>query len=205
MEIAGTIQQLQAVPNPAVDMLITGIGVTATTYSITKAIAVNRPDFILQAGIGGCLEEGLMLTTVVAIANETIGDIGVHESSGFQSLFDMKLLQKDTPPWKDGKLANSLPGLKDVGLAVVDGVTVNEICTNTERINYYRLKLNARVESMEGAALHYVALMENIPFLQIRSLSNFAGERDKTRWMMPGAIASLNLEIQRIFSTILSV
>jgi futalosine hydrolase len=58
--------------------------------------------------------------------------------------------------------------------------------------------LGADIESMEGAALHYVALLENIPFLQIRSLSNFAGERDKSKWEMNKAISCLNLELQRI-------
>ncbi len=48
------------------------------------------------------------------------------------------------------------------------------------------------VESMEGAALHYVCLMENIPFLQIRTVSNLMGERDKTRWKIKEAIKSLN-------------
>ena len=48
------------------------------------------------------------------------------------------------------------------------------------------------VESMEGAALHYVCLMEKIPFLQIRSISNLIGERDKTRWKIKEAMKSLN-------------
>ena len=48
------------------------------------------------------------------------------------------------------------------------------------------------VESMEGAALHYVCLMEKIPFLQIRSVSNVTGDRDKTRWKLKEAGKNLN-------------
>jgi futalosine hydrolase len=51
---------------------------------------------------------------------------------------------------------------------------------------------------MEGAALHYIGLLEKIPFLQIRSLSNFIGERNKAKWKMKEAIAALNRELQRI-------
>ena len=80
----------------------------------------------------------------------------------------------------------------------MDGVTVHEISTNPERINYYRDQLGAQVESMEGAALHYVALLEQIPFLQLRCLSNFAGERDKNKWVMSAAINILNQDLQRI-------
>ena len=84
-------------------------------------------------------------------------------------------------------------------MTIVNAVTVNEISTDEKRIEFYRNSLGADIESMEGAALHYVALSENIPFLQMRSLSNFVGERDKNKWVMDIAIANLNLELQRIF------
>jgi futalosine hydrolase len=31
---------------------------------------------------------------------------------------------------------------------------------------------------MEGAALHFVCLQEDISFIQLRAISNFVGERD---------------------------
>ena len=51
---------------------------------------------------------------------------------------------------------------------------------------------------MEGAALHYVCLSEKIPFLQLRSVSNYVGERDKNKWAVREAIANLNIELQKI-------
>jgi futalosine hydrolase len=48
---------------------------------------------------------------------------------------------------------------------------------------------------MEGAALHYVGLQENIAFLQLRSVSNAIGVRDKTRWNIPLAIGRLNEQL----------
>ena len=86
---------------------------------------------------------------------------------------------------------------------VVNGVTVNEISTQTTRIHYYRDQLQSQVETMEGAALHYVALQENIPFLQVRSLSNYVGERDKSKWQLDSAITQLNLELERILSKLI--
>jgi len=49
-----------------------------------------------------------------------------------------------------------------------------------------------------------VALQEKIPFLQMRSLSNFVGERDKSKWVMQIAIANLNIELQRIITKFLN-
>jgi futalosine hydrolase len=45
---------------------------------------------------------------------------------------------------------------------------------------------------MEGACLHYVGRTANIPFLQIRAISNYVGERDKSKWQIKEAIAALN-------------
>lgn len=203
-EIQPTIDFIRNEKISGVKILISGVGMTATTFSLTKAIYSERPDFILQAGVGGCLDEKLPLSKIVLVENENIGDLGVEENGKFKNLFELNLLQKNAFPWKDGKLSNNVDALKKTGLTVVDGVTVNEISTNKGRSDYYKNELNASVESMEGAALHYVALQEKIPFLQMRSLSNFVGERDKSKWVMQVAIASLNMELQRVLTKFLS-
>ena len=95
--------------------------------------------------------------------------------------------------------------LKKTGLTIVDGVTINEITTSAERINFYKEQLKANVETMEGAALHYVCLCEKIPFLQIRGVSNYVGERNKNKWTLREAIANLNIELQTILIKLFSM
>jgi futalosine hydrolase len=101
-------------------------------------------------------------------------------------------------PWTNGRLCNNISVLQKIGLTIVDGVTINEITTHPERIRFYKEALRANIETMEGAALHYVALCEKIPFLQLRAISNYVGERDKNKWALREAIANLNMELQRI-------
>jgi futalosine hydrolase len=45
---------------------------------------------------------------------------------------------------------------------------------------------------MEGASLHYVGRETGIPFIQIRSISNYVGERDKSKWLLKESIEGLN-------------
>jgi len=182
--------------------LITGIGLAAAAYEITKAVYIQKPRLLIQAGIAGSLDNRFPLKEVVVVKNDTIGDIGVEENGRFNSLFDLQLNGRDAFPWTKGQLCNRSEILNQLNLSTVNSVTVNEISTNKKRIQYYKKNLNASIESMEGAALHYVGLMENIPFLQIRSLSNFVGERDKNKWQIKEAISNLNLELQRIISKI---
>jgi futalosine hydrolase len=61
-----------------------------------------------------------------------------------------------------------------------------------EQIGILQGKYQADIESMEGAALHFVCLQEGIPFLQIRGISNFVGERNKAKWDLKSAIENSN-------------
>jgi futalosine hydrolase len=85
--------------------------------------------------------------------------------------------------------------LQQYNLPLVKSVTINEISTRPARIQQLQQKYQPVVESMEGAAFHYVALVEKIPFIQLRAVSNMVGERDKTKWKMKDAIAILNKQL----------
>ncbi|HKZ66746.1 MAG TPA: hypothetical protein VJ111_10340, partial [Chitinophagaceae bacterium] len=184
------------------DILITGIGLTATTYSITKQIQIRRPDIIIQAGIGGCFNQDLVLGSVVAIKQEAIGDQAVIEKGKLKTLFDLNLLTNNQFPFSKGWLINKSDVLKRIKLRKVKGITINEITTSKKKIKLYQDIFDPVIESLEGAALHYICLMEKIQFLQIRSASNYIGERNKKNWNMKDSIGNLNKEIIRLLKTI---
>jgi futalosine hydrolase len=172
--------------------LITGVGAINTTWSIMKQIDCDRPALIIQAGIAGCLTDR-PAGEVLAVGEDQFSDQGVWEEGRFKSIFDMKLADGDTFPFTGGRMVNPHRQLLALtGLSPVGALTVNEITTNPERISWYQQNTTAIVESMEGGALHYVALQEAVPFLQLRSVSNAVGVRDKTKWNIKLAIARLN-------------
>lgn len=171
-------------------LLISGIGQLQTTYALLNRIRLERPGLIIQAGIGGAETEE-EIGNVYVIGSEQIMDLGVLEKKGFTHVFEMDLENPGHFPFHDGKLKNPYQFLmKWTGLPVKDGVTVNEI--KSFDTGYFQRNSFPVVESMEGAALHYVCLMEKIPFLQIRSISNQAGERNKDRWKIKEALKNLH-------------
>ena len=183
----------------SIQFLITGVGLTPTTYQLTKYLATNKPAAMIQAGIGGGFTDKYELCQTLAIKSEALGDVGVMEGDEFKNIFNLNLVSENEAPWHGGKLFNPYIELqKQSDLPRVDAVSVNEVTTNAARIQYYQNTLGVAVESMEGAAFHYVCLMENIPFLQLRTLSNFIGERNKAKWKLKDSIHCLNKELQRI-------
>lgn len=200
-EIQPTIDYLNQNKIQDVEVLITGVGLTTATYSLTKKIISNRPHLVIQAGIAGSFDETIQLGETVAVQTEMFGDFGVMEEGSFKSVFDLRLINKDEKPWSNGTLVNKNDALLSfTGLPVVNAVTVQEITTDEDRNRYYKNSLGAQVETMEGAALHYVALTENVHFLQLRSVSNFVGERNKKNWDIQKAIAGLNKELLQIIT-----
>lgn len=181
--------------NLHIDILITGIGLTATTYSLTKQLQIKRPDVIIQAGVGGCFDTTIPLGSVLVIKQDAIADQSVIESDKLKTLFDLKLVPQNKHPFSNGWLMNKSELLKKTKLQKVKGVSVNEITTSKQKIRFYKETFDPIVESMEGAALHYVCLMEKIPFLQIRSVSNYIAERNKKNWNMKESIINLNNEL----------
>src|SRR5664279_4437068 len=143
------------------ELLISGIGQLQTTYSLLKKIRQDAPDLIVQAGIGGAnsFED---IGKVYAINNESMADLGAMEKNQFKSVFELGLQSPEHFPFIRGKLPNPYISLLELtNLPQSDGITVNEI-RETESSAAQRNEIPI-VESMEGAAPHYVCLMERIP------------------------------------------
>ena len=178
-----------------IDVLITGIGLTSTTYHLLKQIQLKRPGLIIQAGIAGCFDKKISLGKVVVVEKETIADQMVIESKKLKTIFDLELAAHDLFPYTNGWLENKNEILNKLKLQKVTSISINEITTAEEKIKLYKKKFDPLIETMEGAALHYVCLMEKVPFIQLRSISNYIAERDKKKWKMKKAIKNLNNEL----------
>jgi futalosine hydrolase len=185
-------------------VITTGVGTLSAAYALMHSLASRRPDLVIMAGIAGCFT-GKRAGELVVIREELLGDLGVWEEHRFRTLADLGLQERDTPPFSDGWLVNPYSKLLAfTGLGQVRGVTVNEVSTDPARIRWLQQNMGPVVESMEGAALHYIGLRENIPFVQIRSVSNEVGVRDKARWGIATALDTLNTMLIDLFNRLAS-
>lgn len=170
-----------------------GVGMLASAVSLTRLVSEEKPDLIIQAGIAGCFDPDISLGKVVVVKEEILGDVGVEEDGKWKDLFDLKLEKSNYHPFEKRKLPNPwLSTYNLLKLPELTGITVNQISTQPTRIEQLKKKYGAAVESMEGAALHFICREANIPFIQIRAISNYVGERNKAHWKMKEAIEALN-------------
>ena len=184
---------------PDAAFLITGVGAPIAIYRLTQRLIEQKHDAVFQVGIAGTYVSSLALGDAVVVERDCFADLGVHEGKDFVSLFDMGFASPDEYPFLEGWLVNRgvndfLPLPSIVSAATVNTLTTNKLPQLSSAIN------NAvSIESMEGACLHYVALQQRIPFLQIRGISNSVGERDKELWKIEEAVMSSNRLLMEVY------
>ncbi len=200
--VAATQMELAPVLNkdlPAnIKTCVTGIGTVATTYNLLLFIQNEKPDFLIQAGIAGCFNKKVPLSSFYVIEKDCFADLGVMDNNEWIDMFDLGLIGKDSNPYEDSWLINKTKTSIFKNENRATGITVNEITTAASKNNSWLNKYEATLESLEGAAFHYVCLMQGIPFLQVRTVSNYVGERDKNNWEIEKAILHLNKKLHDV-------
>ena len=132
---------------------------------------------------------------------DAFGDLGMEEKGTFTTVFDAGFAGKNHFPFTDGWLINPHSLLNNSALPVVKSVTINKVSDSNIQKEQLIKTFSPQTETMEGAALHYVCLQQQIPFLQIRSISNEVGERDKSKWQIKQAVENLNTELIKLLNT----
>jgi futalosine hydrolase len=184
--------------NIPADILITGIGIPATIFHLTKKLFEKKYDLAIQAGIAGSFNHLFKLSEVVAVKEEAFADLGIEEKGRFYSLFEKGFIDKNEFPFENGWLKNEYAFVEKINLLFAKGITVNKIGDDILQNKMIKENFLADVESMEGAAFHYVCLHQKINFLQLRSISNYVGERDRSKWELHNAIESLSTQLLKI-------
>ena len=186
----------------SIDILITGVGIAPVIFYLTKKIFENKYDFIIQAGIAGSFTDRFDLGQTVIVKEDTFADVGIEENGKFQTLFETGFTDKNEFPYTNGWLINKNSLFQKNDLRVAKGITVNKVTESGLQNKLNKEKFFADIESMEGAAFHYVCLQKEINFLQLRSISNRVGERNKSKWKIKEAVENLNKELIKIIDNL---
>ncbi|MCW3120562.1 MAG: futalosine hydrolase [Flavipsychrobacter sp.] len=185
--------QNNPVQGKKVDMLVTGVGMLATGYALTKHLQRHTYDLVIQAGVGGSFDRSIALGSVLFVTSDLYGDLGAEDHDNYIDIFELGLAEKNAHPHTEGRLVTPMHPIHDkIVLPYVNGLTINTVSGNERTIKLRAEKYGCAVESMEGAAFHYVCLHEGVTFAQVRSISNYVIPRDKSKWQMKDAIINLN-------------
>ena len=196
-----------------VEFRLTGIGAVQACHCVTRevvaAAAAGDPyNLVVNLGIAGSYDlKAFPIGSAAVISREHFADLGFGSEEGFSDLFQYGILEKDDFPYTKGALARQLlpyPHIEKVleKYGAGAGVTVQCVTGTQARCNEIVAMYDPQIESMEGAGVYYAALMEKVPFFELRTVSNAVGERDTSKWESKAALDTLEECCREIFSVI---
>jgi futalosine hydrolase len=207
MWLSENFSQLQesyfARENLQVKLLVTGVGMAYTGICLGQALACDKFDLAINAGVAGAFDSAVPLGEVFNVISEQFGDLGVEEADGrFTDVHQLGLIDPHRAPFFDGKLLN-LKGAEFDFLPTCKGLTVNRVHGYLPSIEAVRSKYGADVESMEGAAFFLACLSADVPFLEIRAISNHVEPRNRENWNLTLAIENLNQTLISVVNSLI--
>ncbi|HMR19054.1 MAG TPA: futalosine hydrolase [Sphingobacterium sp.] len=165
--------------------LITGVGMVATTYSLTRTLVKASFPYILNVGIAGSFVKDMEVGSLIEVRRDTFSELGAEDHDDFRSIEELGF---GISSWEN----IPVDGV-ETGLRQAQSISVNAVHGNVNSITQLLQRHpDVHAESMEGAAVFYVCTAENIPCLQVRAISNYVEARDKNMWNIPLAVQNLN-------------
>ena len=196
-ELEASLFLRSALPN--VDVAVTGVGVPSTIYQLQKILLNNNHALVIQAGICGSFYlDKLPIGASCLVEKDVFADLGIIVNKSFLSINELGFSHKDEANFKDGWLTNESNISHEIDLPKCSAITINTIVENNEQSMLFIKKYAPQIETMEGAALHYVCLLQQVDFLQLRTVSNEVGEQDKSKWNFDLAIKNMTAELIKI-------
>ncbi len=180
-------------PDGAAVVCVTGVGKANTAAGLALAIERWRPQAVVQLGIGGAFAGSFLSVGMVAVAAVELHlDTGAGEGDAWQSMESLGLPLLPGPPPvynempTDGALSERLAAPSRAP-AVRFG-TSERVTATLEAAERLQRRFDVAIESMEGAAAAQVCRALDVPFAELRGVSNIVGERDKRAWDVPRAV-----------------
>ncbi len=190
-----------------VALIETGIGAVNTAQALTAALESVRPRFVLQVGIGGAYAGAQLNVGDLAVATEeNDGELGILAPGGWlpANHIGVPVLNKNRDLYNtfplDADLARRattliLEAAWPCGAPAVRSgpfVTVQQCSGLAARGAELAARFNAICENMEGAAAAQLCTLYEVPFVELRGISNLVEDRNTGAWKL--SLASRNVQ-----------
>jgi futalosine hydrolase len=181
---------------PGADVLIAGVGPAAAAAATSAALARARYDVVVSAGIGGGF--GPLRSGDVAVAASIVfADLGAQTADGFVPISELGFGTEryEVEPRLGVELADRTGGHLGTVLTVATVTGTAEAAAAL--VGRFP---DAVAEGMEGAGVAAAASLHEVPFGEIRTISNAVGPRNRDAWDIPQALDGLGLAMASVLA-----
>ncbi|MEW1908619.1 futalosine hydrolase [Kitasatospora sp. NPDC085895] len=175
-------------PGVPVEVLAGGVGPAAAAAATAAALATGRFRLVVSAGIAGGFAPHAPVGATVVASEILAADLGAETPEGFRDVTELGFGSVRHRP---------APGAVALAAKVLDAVvgpvlTVSTVTGSAERAAALAARHpGAAAEAMEGFGVAEAAARSGLPVLEIRTVSNPVGPRDRAAWRIGEALGAL--------------
>jgi futalosine hydrolase len=177
-----------------VQVVAVGVGPAAaaagTARLLARAEVAGRPyHAVIGAGVAGGFPGRADVGATVLATRTIAADLGAESPDGFLPIdrlgFGTAFYESDSALFK--ALTAALPGALAGDILTLATVTGTAATAATLAARHPA----ALAEAMEGFGVASAAVAAGLPFIELRTISNPIGPRDRAAWRLPDALAAL--------------
>lgn len=177
-----------------IDVKLAGVGPISAGIQTAKALAADEYDLVINMGIAGGFADKAEVGSLV-IANEMVSaDLGAESPEGFITLDELGFGESTRVKTDSDLIQILLEAIKDENISVQAGniLTLSTVTGTAETTSKLQQREpGALAEAMEGYGVAMAAKEFGLPVIEIRSISNPIGPRDRSAWRIKDALVTL--------------
>ncbi|WP_096438360.1 futalosine hydrolase [Alteribacter populi] len=179
--------------DPRFNVVVGGVGLASAAASTGAALAKNAYDLVINMGIGGGFAGRAEVGSLVISSEIVAADLGAETMEGFKPIDELGLGNSRIlcDEERGGRLKIAL---EKMNLSVHSGLILT-LSTVTGTAETARALSNrfpeVFSEAMEGYGVGIAAKQYDRPVMEVRSISNTVGPRDRGAWKIIEALAQL--------------
>jgi futalosine hydrolase len=201
----------------------TGVGLINAALGLGSLMALHRPTGVLNIGVAGSYDLAALPLGAACVARREVwpeygleaGGLAdaralkfpVHPGPGAEVWQSLDLDPEDAagrlglalPPDPGPNPPTGQPSGRSMGLPRVVSASVSTVTTTAGTAGRLRGRLGADIENMEGFALALGCLRAGVDFLELRTVSNRVGSRERADWDLAAALEALGRACLCIF------
>jgi futalosine hydrolase len=208
--LAATSIEAAALAAGPAPIVVTGMGAVNTAHALGRYLATHpRPSLVIQTGIAGAyVPSGVAVGSVLLASEEMYGDVGVITPEGWLPAdaigIPLVAATAATParfnqfPCDPALVARAASVCGPLIARTGRFLTLAQVTGVRAIGDALHRRFNALCESMEGAAAAQVCAIHDVPFLEVRGVSNLVEDRDRAGWRIADAAEAAQAAVRRL-------
>jgi futalosine hydrolase len=190
--------------------VVTGIGSVNTAHALTKQLSQSpKPSLVIQTGVAGAYVPAKIPVGSVLLADtEIYGDVGVSTLDGWRPLEEIGIplvaangghpSRFNYFPLDADLVARAASAAGTLVARTGKFMTLSQVTGVRAAGDALFERFGALCESMEGAAAAHVCAIYDVPFLEVRGVSNLVEDRDRSKWRLAEAAEAAQRAVMKI-------